>query len=81
MQHFEYKLEPTNSDVDSKIIVTFSEDRIRMMLFDCDKHITWRFKDIRSIKKLERIRVALDMIENELKNRELNNRSENNRES
>lgn len=67
----EFKLEPTNSDVNSKITIQFDTDMIRMKLYDCDNKITYRFKSINSLAKLERIRVALDIIENELKTRNI----------
>lgn len=66
----EFKLAPEDNNIDSKISISLDEDMIRMRLFDCDKYITWRFKNFeKSLKKLERIKVAVDIIERELINR------------
>lgn len=65
--YIEFELEPLNNDVGSKIKIQFDSDMIRLKLFDCDKYITYRFKGINSLAKIERIRVALDIIENEIK--------------
>lgn len=67
----EILLEPNNPEVKSKIYISFDDDMIRTQFHDCDKSITYRFKTTNSIKKIERIRVALDLIENELKLRNL----------
>ena len=69
MEYLEFKLEPNNPDVGSKIKIQFDSDMIRLKLFDCDKYITWRFRNINSINKIERIRVALDIIEDNIKNK------------
>lgn len=64
------KLEPTKGDdVNSKMNLQVEEDMIRLFIHDCDSHICWRFKSgPDSYKKLERIRVMLDILEGEMNN-------------
>lgn len=64
------KLEPTKGDdVNSKINLQVEDDMIRLFMHDCDSRICWRFKSGKdSYKKLERIRMMLDILEGEMDN-------------
>ena len=64
------KLEPTKGDdVNSKMNLQVEEDMIRLFISDCDESVCWRFKSgPDSYKKLERIRVMLDILEGEMNN-------------
>lgn len=53
-------------EIKSKVSVQFDADTIRMRLHDCEGFITWRFKGAKAINKIERMRVVLDIVEQEI---------------
>lgn len=65
----EIQLEPYDMEIKSKVSVQFDDDTIRMRLHDCEGFITWRFKGPGAINKIERMRVVLDIVEEEIKKR------------
>lgn len=61
------ELEPRNPDVDSNVEVILKESQVLVKCKDCDESIMWIFKlGSEGIKKLERLRVALDLVEKHL---------------
>lgn len=64
---FNLDLEPNNENVSSKVVLTEHEDNIYLKMYDCDESVMFKFpKGILGIKKLERLKLALEQLEGKL---------------
>ena len=63
------ELEPTNNRVESKVtIVDNGGGKSYLKIYDCSESVMIGF-DKNSIQKIERLRVALDLLEENVKNK------------